>query len=190
MTLRNTGTSIVAGETFRPVLSNSTTKKVCVRRFGQAALEGYVSPQGFLRKNGIEVLARSAESLLIPYDQVRAVYFVRDFGEDPGESQRKLFSSRPKRGGLWVRMRFLDGEELEGVIPNDLRAMGEYGVTLTPPDSKGIAQRVFVPNRALELFVVKGIIGKPRIPRKTGAPLPGQDQMGLFATESAELSPT
>lgn len=179
---------MVAGETFCPVLSNSTTKKVCIRRFGQTVLEGYVSPQGFLRKDGIEVLARSAESLLIPYDQVRAVYFVRDFGEDPGASQRKLFSSRPKRGGLWVRIRFLDGEELEGVIPNDLRAMGEHGVTLTPPDSKGVAQRVFVPNRALDLFVVKGVIGKPRIPRKTSASLPSQDQLGLFAPESAGLS--
>lgn len=140
-------------------------------------------PHGYLHKKGIEVLARSAESVLIPYDQVRAVYFVREFGTDPEQHQRREFASRPKLGGLWVRMRFLDGEELEGVMPNDLKVIGNHGVTLIPPDSRGNTQRVFVPSRAMETFEVMGVIGKPK-PRpgprkKKGA----DDQMGLFARE-------
>ena len=161
-------------------MSSSTTKKVCVRRFGLNPLEGYVYPHGYLHKNGIEVLARTAESVLIPYEQVRAVYFVREFGSDPEQYQRREFASRPKLGGLWVRMRFLDGEELEGVMPNDLKTIGNHGVTLIPPDSKGNTHRVFVPSRAMEAFEVMGVIGKPkprRGPRKGTIP---EDQMGLF----------
>lgn len=166
------------------LLSSSTTKKVCVRRFGQIALEGFVYPQDFLRRDGIELLARTAEALVVPYEQVRAVYFVREFGEDPGQSQRKLFSSRPKRGGLWVRMRFLDGEELEGVMPNDLRIFGQHGVTLMPPDSKGNTQRVFVPNQALDEFVVRGVIGKPQVAARGRRRIAAEDQFGLFPADA------
>ena len=142
-------------------MSNSTTKKVCVRLFGQRRIEGYVYPRHYRQKRGIELMARSAEAVFVPYEHVRAVYFIREFGSDLSRDQRKLFATRPKLGGLWVRMRFLDGEELEGVIPNDLRIMGEHGVTLTPPDSKGNTQKVFVPGRALDSFVVMGVIGRP-----------------------------
>ena len=157
-----------------------------MRLFGHEPLEGYVSPQRFLQTDGIEVLARSAEAVFIPYDQVRAVYFVRQFGESPDRNQRKVFASRPKLGGLWVRMRFLDGEELEGVIPNDLRIMGEHGVTLTPPDSKGNTQRVFVPSRALETFVVMGVIGKPRVRARPQRELEPAAQLTLFSEHPAQ----
>ena len=163
------------------LLSNSTTKKVCVKRFGQNLLEGYVTPHAYLHRDGIEVLARSAEALFIPYNQVRCVYFVREFGRDPEQNQRKLFATRPKLGGLWVRMRFLDGEELEGVIPNDLRIMGKHGVTLTPPDSRGNTQRVFVPSDALENFVVMGVIGRPDRRPKGRSAKGGAAQIHLFS---------
>ena len=153
---------------------------MCIKRFGRSLLEGYVSPQAFLHRNGIEVLARTAEALFIPYEQLRCVYFVRKFGLDPERTQRKLFATRPKLGGLWVRMRFLDGEELEGVIPNDLRIMGQHGVTLTPPDSKGNTQRVFVPRNALEKFVVMGVIGRPDRRPKPRRKKAATIQIGLF----------
>lgn len=153
---------------------------MCVKRFGQNLLEGYVSPHAYLHRRGIEVLARSAEAVFIPYDEVRCVYFVREFGEDPDQTQRKVFATRPKLGGLWVHMRFRDGEELEGVIPNDLRIMGQHGVTLTPPDSKGNTQRVFVPRDALERFVVMGVIGRPaRRPKRRAKKVAGA-QIDLF----------
>ena len=150
-------------------------------RFGREPLEGFVDPQSFLRNDGIEVLARSAKVVLVPYEGIRAVYFVRDFGEAPDRNQRKLFVSRPKLGGLWVRLRFLDGDELEGVIPNDLRIMDRHGVVLTPPDSKGNAHRVFVPGQALDRFVVMGVIGKPTFRRSHARTVTSEEpQMELF----------
>ena len=154
-----------------------------VRRFGQDALEGFVDPKEYLRSGGIEMMTRSAETLLIPYETVRAVYFVRDFGTDPEQNQRTEFVSRPKLGGLWIRLEFVDGDHLEGVIPNDLRMMGQPGVTLTPPDSKGQTGRVFVPGPALENLLVMGVIGKPaRQPKGPSRALKAADvQMDLFS---------
>lgn len=160
----------------------STSKKVYVRRFGLDKVEGWVDPQQYLRSNGIELITRTAKSVIIPYDQVRAVYFVRDFDRDPERDQRKEFISRPKLGGLWIRVRFVDGGELEGVIPNNLSELGALGVTLTPPDSKGLTRRVFVPQVALDTCVVMGVIGKPDALRrkpKVRRTVPGQ--LDLFA---------
>ena len=44
---------------------------------------------------------------------------MREFSDD-FEPERKAFLSRPKLDGLWVRLRYIDGETIEGVVPNDL----------------------------------------------------------------------
>ena len=142
-------------------------------------------PKTFQHRDGIEVLARSAEAVFVPYSQIRCVYFVREFGRDPDGTQRKLFSTRPKLGGLWVRVRFHDGEEFEGVIPNDLCRMDRHGVTMTPPDSKGNAQRVFVPREALENFVVMGVIGQPRRRSRRRPRKEPEGQRKLFPKKAA-----
>lgn len=146
-------------------------------------MEGYVYPHAYLHSSGIELLTRTAESLLIPYERVRAVYFVRQFGSNPELYQRREFATRPKIGGLWVRMVFLDGEELQGVMPNDLKIIGNHGVTFIPPDSKGNTQRVFVPRRAVESFQVMGVIGRPK-PRKRPRRVPVlTEQLKLFGNQ-------
>lgn len=170
------------GQTFRGQLLNSTAKRVYVRRFGLDKVEGWVDPRQYLSSDGIELMTRTAERAVIPYDQVRAVYFVREFDKDPERDQRKEFISRPKLGGLWIRLRFLDGGELEGVIPNDLRVLGASGVTLTPPNSRGLAWRVFVPQAAVDTCVVMGVIGKPdAFRRRPKVPKAAPGQLDLFA---------
>ncbi|MCY4189586.1 MAG: hypothetical protein OXD30_14005 [Bryobacterales bacterium] len=160
---------------------NSTAKKVYVRRFGLDRVEGWVDPQQYLRGDGVELMTRSAKTVLIPYDHVRAVYFVRDFDKNPERDLRKEFVSRPKLVGLWIRVRFVDGGELEGVIPNNLSILCEPGVTLTPPDSNGLTRRVFVPQVALETCVVMGVIGKPEaLRRRPRVPKLVPGQIGLF----------
>lgn len=154
-----------------------------MRRYGLDKVEGWVDPQQYLRSDGVELITRTAKPIVIPYDQVRAVYFVRDFDKDPERDQRKEFISRPKLGGLWIRVRFVDGGELEGVIPNNLCTLGQPGVTLTPPDSKGLTRRVFVPQVSLETCVVMGVIGRPdALRRKPKVPKVAPGQLDLFAT--------
>ena len=165
-------------------MSNSTTKKVYVRRLDHQLLAGYVAPQTYLRPEGIELIDRSAQVTTIPYERIKAIYFVREFEGDP-EADKKVFASRPKLDGLWIRLKFRDGELLEGVLPNNLLLMSEHGLTLTPPEANSNTHRVFVPRAALEDLKVLGVIGSPVHARRKRKE-PSKDQMDLFEREAAE----
>lgn len=167
-------------------MSSSTTKKVYLRRFDGEWIAGYANPQTFLRSDGAEILDRAAQVALIPYRSIRAIYFVREFNGLPGAEQRKVFHSRPKQDGLWVRLTFRDGETLEGILPNDLLQMGTHGLTITPPEAGTHAQRVFVPRLALEKLTVLGVIGSPLRRRRPKAAAPSKDQMDLFSKLAGE----
>ena len=90
-------------------MSASTTKTVYLRRMDSSLVEGYVSPQTYLRPEGVEVLKRTAEAVVVPYEQIRAVYFVRDFDQPPdGEDQKRAeYDAAMKQGnaggsGSWL----------------------------------------------------------------------------------------
>jgi hypothetical protein len=166
-------------------VSNSTSKKVYVRRLDHRLVAGYVTPQTYLRPDGIELIDRTAEVNLIPYDQVKAIYFVREFEGDP-QDDKKFFASRPKVDGLWVRLAFRDGESLEGVLPNNLLLMDEHGLTLTPPEANSNTHRVFVPRAALSDLKVLGVIGSPVHGGRKRRLEPAKEQMDLFERGAAD----
>ena len=105
-------------------------------------IAGYVSPQTCLRPEGVEVLTREGQTALVPYQSLKAVYFVREFDPEPGAEEKKLFQSRPKLEGLWVRMRFRDDDVLDGILPNDLLQLTGEGLTITPPDPYSNNQKI------------------------------------------------
>lgn len=107
------------------------------------------------------MLTTNGEHRQVPLKEIRAVYFVRDFTEDY-EPERKAFFSRPKLDGLWVRLKFRDNETLEGVVSNDLLALLDSGIQITPPDLNGAAVRIFVPRSALSEVTVLGVVGVAR----------------------------
>ena len=157
-------------------MAASTYKKALVRRFDRSTLPGTVNPAGYVQAEGIELLSLEGDAQVIPYPDVRAVYFVRDFNEPLPE--RRVFQNRPKMSGLWVSLRFRDGEVMEGMIPNNLMAVESAGFTLIPPDPYGNAQRVFVPRSALLGIEVLGVVGSPLRKRKPKEAPRGQ--IGLF----------
>ena len=168
-------------------MSSSTTKKVYLRRFDGPAVEGYVNPHTYLRPEGIEILARSAQIVTLPAAEVKGVYFVRDFEPEAEARQKTSFASRPKRDGLWVRLSFRDGDALEGVVANNLLVMAAAGITISPPDSGANTQRVFVPRAALREVTVLGVVGSPvRTSRRTKRS--SVDQMDLFHAEKTDPS--
>jgi hypothetical protein len=122
----------------------------------------------------LDLLTAEGEHRLIQMKDVRAVYFVRDF-TDSYEPERKAFLSRPKLDGLWVRLTFRDRETLEGVVPNDLLALLDSGVQITPPDLNGAAVRIYVPRFALAELTVLGVVGVAR--RKPAAPVAAQPKL-------------
>jgi hypothetical protein len=141
--------------------ANSTFKKVVVARLDGKSQSGYVDPGRLGRSDAVELLTTGGEHQSIPFGEVKGVYFVRNF-EEPFQPARKSFLSRPRQEGLWVRLQFVDGERLEGSVPNDLLKLLETGIQITPPDSHGNSLRLFIPRAALAEFRVLGVVGAGR----------------------------
>jgi hypothetical protein len=152
----------------------STHKKVIIELLEKKLLRGYLNPMRLVQAVTIAVLTPEGAHEEVPLEKVRAIYFVRDLQEDM-EIERKSFLSRPKLDGLWVKLRFRDGESLEGVIPNDLLGLQENGLQMTPPDFHSNTDRIFVPRTALTEFTVLGVVGVAR--RKPAVAADGQPRL-------------
>jgi hypothetical protein len=145
-------------------------------------VKGYLD-QGMLgRSEAIDLLTLDGEHQTIPLRSTKAVYFVREF-TDTFAPERKTFLSRPKLDGLWVGLQFLDGDSMEGIVPNNLLDLLDTGVHLTPPDLHGNVLRLFVPRSALAEMKVLGVVGGARRPVKAARSVPGaaEAQSKLFS---------
>ena len=136
----------------------STHKKVIVELQDRKLLKGYLNPSTLAREEILDLLTPDGEHEQLHLDKLRAVYFVRDLDDDI-DLARKSFLSRPKLEGLWVRLRFRDGDQLEGVVPNDLLGLLDNGLHITPPDFNSNTDRIFVPRSALTELTVLGVVG-------------------------------
>lgn len=159
-------------------MAGSTNKKVLIRRFDRESLPGFVNPQAYLQAAGIEILTASGSLLVVPYEEVKALYFVRDFDAGEPSAESRLFQNRPKMSGVWIRMRFRDGEVMDGLMPNNLLQLEAYGFTFVPPNAGANSQKLFVPRAALTELQIVGVVGSPLRPRKA-RPKP-QQQIELF----------
>jgi hypothetical protein len=154
----------------------STHKKVIVVLADRKPLRGYLNPGRLGQTDPVDLLTPDGEHQEIPLAKIRSIYFVRDFS-DEFEPERKAFLSRPKLDGLWVRLRYTDGETLEGLTPNDLISLLDNGVQITPPDLNSTTDRIFVPRSALSEITVLGVVG---IARRKPAAAAAAAQSRLF----------
>ena len=157
-------------------MAGSTAKKVVVRRFDRETLTGFVNPFSYLQPHAVELLRQDGTLSLLSYREIRSVAFVKDFDGDPEPS--RVFMNRPKLEGLWVRMVFLDGEVMDGILPNNLLSWEAAGITVTPPEPDSNNQKVFVPREALRSVQVLGVVGSPLRTKRKKTPI--ADQPTLF----------
>jgi len=157
-------------------VSGSTTKKVILDGFDRERIRGFVQPQSFLQATGVEVMSQDGSVGIVPYSQIKVVSFVRDLSGEGVFSERREFLARPKALGLWVELRFRDGDFLQGVLPNNLQLVEPGGYDFSPPETAGNAQRVFVPRQALSEVSVLGVNGTKKKP----ATRPADLQIRLF----------
>ena len=160
-------------------MAGSTSKKVRISRFEREPLLGYVNPQTYLRPAGVELLTPDGNYSVVPFGEVKAVQFVKDFEppDDPA-GERKVFNTRPKLDGLWVRVKFRDGEVMDGILANNLLLLELQGFTVVPPDPYSNNQRLFLPRAALVELQVLGVVGSPL--RRAKAKPASKEQIGLF----------
>jgi len=163
----------------------STRKRVVVRKLDKGLVKGFLDPNAGLGQE-VEVLDRDGRLVRVPIAEVKGVFFVRDFDGNPERAERKIFRSRPRLAGLWVRMTFKDSEVLEALLPNDLLHLGPLGFLVTPPDVYSNNLRVFIPRSALAEMEVIGVISDGVVTRmsqraaRDRANAGGNSQIGLF----------
>ncbi len=141
------------------------------------SINGYVGA-AFVVDGELEMLNLAGNVVHIELDDIKGVYFVRDFG-DSESVIRKTFTTRPRSEGLWVRLKFRDNEILEGMMPNNLIQIGPEGFLINPPDTRSNTQRIFVPRTALSELTVLAVIGGAT-KRRRGATPEDVRQVQLF----------
>lgn len=158
-------------------MAGSTTKKAVIRRFDRESLQGFVNPQAYLQPTGVEMLTQSGSVVYVPFHEVKSVVFVKEF--DINIDSGKIFNTRPKMDGLWVRMTFRDGEVMDGILPNNLTQWERDGYSVIPPEPYSNNQKLFVPREALMGMTVLGVVGSPLTKTRKAKPI-SQDQQTLF----------
>ena len=156
----------------------SSHKKAVLLLLNRENIMGYVNVNALGREKAVDLLTPQGEHKSINLEDIKSVYFVKEFHE-PYELERKSFLSRPKLDGLWVRLKFSDDDVLEGIVANDLVDLLDSGVRLTPPDIHGNTLRMFVPRTALVEMKVLGVVGVARRPQPRAEKLP-ESQPNLF----------
>jgi hypothetical protein len=158
-------------------MGSSTNKKVLVARFDRETLPGFVQTPGGFGVEELELLTPEGAVASVPYAEIKAVCFVKDFSDGERWRQRRAFATRPKSQGLWLRLLFRDHDSIEGVVSNNLMLLEPAGFNIVPPDPSFQNQKIFVPRAALAEVQVLSVVGSP-LRRK--APDRGKDQISLF----------
>jgi hypothetical protein len=136
--------------------SASRSEKVVIQ-FGSKTIKGYLdssdwstveellsnapagSPQSFrirhLESNEIEeILAQD----------IKAVFYVNSFEGDSDHEMLNFHSRAPIIHGIWMRLQFLDGEVMEGIVYNSIRYLVDPGFFLLPTDPESNNRLIYV----------------------------------------------
>jgi hypothetical protein len=167
----------------------SAQKKVIIRRFDDQLHWGYLPQEITLLHGYVELIDPAARVTPILLTEVKWIAYVRDFNladkHVPERLDRKRFAARPRSEGLWVRMRLTDGDVLEGLVQLNRSLLDSLadsaGIFLTPPDTRGNTQRLFIPRAGIDSIEAVGLIQ----PSGAKAPKPAKQepQPTLFEQE-------
>jgi hypothetical protein len=161
-------------------MASSTNKKVLVARFDRETLAGFVQSPGGFFTDDLELLTPEGSVLRLPYTEIKAVCFVRDFPDGERWRQHRAFATRPKSQGLWLRLLFRDQDSIEGLVANNLMLLDPPGFSIIPPDPSFQNQRIFVPRAALTEVQVLSVVGSPLRRSTRKAPAKTENQISLF----------
>lgn len=99
--------------------------------------------------------ARQAHT--IDLESLKALFFVKSFEGRDQYQELKFFDAHPPVLGLWVRIKYFDGEASEGVVHNSLHYLMNPGFFLKPPDAHSNNKLIYVLKSSLVDFRVLGV---------------------------------
>ncbi|HEY0759247.1 MAG TPA: hypothetical protein VGD59_08340 [Acidisarcina sp.] len=143
-----------------------------VRKHSSEWLPGYLAAAALGDDGLLQMLDLAGKVLAMPLVEVKWVCFIRDFNsgeiENPERLMKKTFAGRPRSAGVWLRLRLIDGDLIEGLASNDLSLVAGAGLFLTPPDVRSNTQRIFLPRSSIRELEVVTVIA-PAAKRKAEA---------------------
>jgi hypothetical protein len=133
-----------------------SSEKVVIQ-FGARTIKGYLESTSW---NTIEELLSNAphsppesfrvrllESNVVEEfstKDVKAVFYVNSFEGDSEHQILNFHSRAPIVHGIWMRLQFLDGEVMEGIVFNSIRYLVDPGFFLLPTDPGSNNRLVYV----------------------------------------------
>lgn len=141
-------------------------KKVLVRLNSGAIVSGYLPATDIAVDGKVSLMDLEGRSVTFPISDIRVISYVREFtAGDLWESRnaiKRTFPSRPRGEGIWLRLTLRDGDLVEGLSSPDISFLDgiltDGGVYLTPPDTRGNTQRLFLPRASLASAEFLGVL--------------------------------
>jgi hypothetical protein len=163
----------------------SGRKPVIIRKLSRDWQAGYAFVPSEQGPEVLEVLDLDGKVVTVDWGQIKWICFLRDLPstgdiQTPERLLQKKFRTRPRTAGLWLRLRLIDQDEIEGIARNDISLALGAGLLLTPPDTRSNVQRILVPRTSIESLEVVGLIGSTK---KHSADEKQIDQPELFPPE-------
>jgi hypothetical protein len=122
--------------------------KIVVRFLSGRTVKGH-SLDFSSNKDGFHLIPRDGSGLSeeVRFNQVKAVFFVRDFIGNREYDERKEFDGTHPAIGKKMRVLFMDGETLTGIA--EIYMPNRKGFILFPADPGSNTEKVFVVNAAV-----------------------------------------
>lgn len=141
-------------------------KKVLVRLHSGTVVSGYLPSSNIVANSQVPMLDLEGRSISFPITNIHVVSYVRDFSAgDLWENRNALkrtFPARPRGEGIWLRLTLRDGDIVEGLAAPDISfvdgILDDSGIFLTPPDTRGNTQRLFLPRTSLASAEFLGVL--------------------------------
>ena len=105
----------------------------------------------------VEVDLPGGGSRVVDLRNAKALFFVKTLEGRTDYVEIKFFERNPQIEGLWIKIKFKDGEVTEGIVHNSLPFVADSGFFLRPPDPQSNNRVVYVVKSFLGDFRVLGI---------------------------------
>ncbi len=80
----------------------------------------------------------------VSVNDIKAVFYVNSFEGDSDHEHLNFHAHAPIVHGIWMRLQFLDGEVMEGIVYNSIRYLIDPGFFLMPTDPESNNRLVYV----------------------------------------------
>ena len=145
-------------------MSVSSSAKVVVQLPG-GPVKGFVAEEDlagsqtstFDPKNLKVQLASTGEQQDVAVEDAKGIFFVKDFDGKTDHADLRFHDGSAPADYLWVRITFLDGEVLEGMIDNACQHVVAKGIWITPSDPTSNNWLIYASKAHLKNFQVLGL---------------------------------